>query len=1077
MWIEEISINSFGAFSNGCVKGLGPELTVLIGPNEAGKTTILEFVRSVFFGFRKKSPRNNIYESRSGNARSGWVTIRTPLHGRLRVERTEKSGLREGLLGIVDEQGNRVDVASMPVLRDGAERRLFQSFFAFDLDSMRQLDQDALRGKIVATALGSFQINPLDVMKKVDERLKELGRRSSRDEGSLEGIQSRIKEIDKRLKVLGEKPKRYDALKIELDTVNKGLVHCKAQIQSKQSLLHGLEENLRFEEEWKKLLSLDHEIARLEGVRNFPADGVLRLEQALERLREAREGILEEQKTLDHIQGRYESLNPDTILTEHQSAIRFLGREAQRLGGLPRELEKAQAACKRSNDAVDRAILDLGVGWTRENASSTETSIVLEQSIRSFMTSWRQCSENILGLKSRMAEALERRRREAEKLHQMQRDLKALEPNCRGHLPRESQRRLHQWKEISARVADLRERLGEKSQSVKRAIAHNEELNERLEELNSQPGTIVPAFPFWALVALLICSGIGLLLASRHVLEASSVLIPLGVILTAAVPVIIKWKVHGDRRRRSVLVREKDTLAKKLAQNTSDIAGIEKQRRVIIQEIESLKSEAADIAGQVLGDPDAGLAEILMAEKRSAAAEEPFRRRRALDDAIRLNLADAEIEESRRKDIEESLRSAEQAMATLKARWTNDLSGKGFDPALEPETAIELIQRLRDIKNNLQRIAQEQAILVEMTEEWNNFARQVELLASQLNRPMPSDVSPMDQVETWAGAEKESREILAEKQTLSEKRREHEVRLGVLSKKAEESQDRVAALMEAASVTDEEAFRERAELHDQYRVMAQEQRVLTNNLLSGLKSHAEAEMRSLLDTRDWDGDRILVAQLHAELNELGQASQELAGRKGRLEKEIETLEAEEESELLLAKKEEWVARLNAAATEWTDLKIAFSMLSETLKFYESERQPRVLEKTSELLRAITGGALSRVLVPLNEDSVIQVERADGSRIDENLLSRGTLEQVYLSLRLAHLETHSNGGFAVPILMDDILVNFDPERASRTAQVLAQFSAETGMQLLFFTCHPHVAGLFPPQIAVRELGLARSCEND
>jgi len=264
-------------------------------------------------------------------------------------------------------------------------------------------------------------------------------------------------------------------------------------------------------------------------------------------------------------------------------------------------------------------------------------------------------------------------------------------------------------------------------------------------------------------------------------------------------------------------------------------------------------------------------------------------------------------------------------------------------------------------------------------------------------------------------------------------------------------------------------------LHDQYKAVAQERRVLIDNLVSGLRCSGEAEMRSRMESQDWSSNRKRLAQSETELDEARQESQRLAGRKGRLEKEIETLEAEEESEALLSRKEEWVARLNETAYEWISLKIASSLLTRTLRFYESERQPRILEKTSELLRSITGGALKRVLLPLDDDSV-KVERADGRRMDEQLLSRGTLEQVYLSLRLAHLESHCNEGFTLPILMDDILVNFDPERAGRTAQALARFSEETGTQVLFLTCHPHVASLFPPETAVRELRLVKSCES-
>jgi uncharacterized protein YhaN len=46
---------------------------------------------------------------------------------------------------------------------------------------------------------------------------------------------------------------------------------------------------------------------------------------------------------------------------------------------------------------------------------------------------------------------------------------------------------------------------------------------------------------------------------------------------------------------------------------------------------------------------------------------------------------------------------------------------------------------------------------------------------------------------------------------------------------------------------------------------------------------------------------------------------------------------------------------------------------------------------------------------------------------------------------------------VPIIMDDVLVDFDPVRARATARVLLDFAVEH--QVLFFTCHPHTVEFF------------------
>ncbi len=77
MWIEEILVESFGAYGRFRIEGLGPGLTLIIGPNEAGKTTLMEFVRSIFFGFKKKNSRSNTYETPGGTVRGGRIAVRT----------------------------------------------------------------------------------------------------------------------------------------------------------------------------------------------------------------------------------------------------------------------------------------------------------------------------------------------------------------------------------------------------------------------------------------------------------------------------------------------------------------------------------------------------------------------------------------------------------------------------------------------------------------------------------------------------------------------------------------------------------------------------------------------------------------------------------------------------------------------------------------------------------------------------------------------------------------------------------------------------------------------------------------
>ncbi|HEX6922321.1 MAG TPA: hypothetical protein VF149_00740, partial [Bacillales bacterium] len=81
-----------------------------------------------------------------------------------------------------------------------------------------------------------------------------------------------------------------------------------------------------------------------------------------------------------------------------------------------------------------------------------------------------------------------------------------------------------------------------------------------------------------------------------------------------------------------------------------------------------------------------------------------------------------------------------------------------------------------------------------------------------------------------------------------------------------------------------------------------------------------------------------------------------------------------------------------------------------------------------------------------------VERMDGIRFSPNQLSRGTAEQLYLAVRLALARIYQSPS-PYPMIMDDILVNFDSHRSGKAAQTIRE--AATHHQILFFTCHAHL----------------------
>jgi uncharacterized protein YhaN len=81
---------------------------------------------------------------------------------------------------------------------------------------------------------------------------------------------------------------------------------------------------------------------------------------------------------------------------------------------------------------------------------------------------------------------------------------------------------------------------------------------------------------------------------------------------------------------------------------------------------------------------------------------------------------------------------------------------------------------------------------------------------------------------------------------------------------------------------------------------------------------------------------------------------------------------------------------------------------------------------------------------------LQVRQADGKLKEPHQLSTGTREQLYLAIRLAYVLHYCRDAEPLPIVMDDVLVNFDDQRSAATLEALIEVAAQ--IQLILLTCH-------------------------
>lgn len=140
------------------------------------------------------------------------------------------------------------------------------------------------------------------------------------------------------------------------------------------------------------------------------------------------------------------------------------------------------------------------------------------------------------------------------------------------------------------------------------------------------------------------------------------------------------------------------------------------------------------------------------------------------------------------------------------------------------------------------------------------------------------------------------------------------------------------------------------------------------------------------------------------------------------------------------------AEARALLREYLVKKAAHELLRAQMEAYAEQFSGPILVRAGELFERMTLGRYAKLSIGLGERTLHCVR--EGEQLDVSQLSRGTRAQLYFALRLASLETYFQGQPAIPLVFDDLFVDFDDDRTTAAFEVVAELAAK--VQILYFT---------------------------
>ncbi len=150
-----------------------------------------------------------------------------------------------------------------------------------------------------------------------------------------------------------------------------------------------------------------------------------------------------------------------------------------------------------------------------------------------------------------------------------------------------------------------------------------------------------------------------------------------------------------------------------------------------------------------------------------------------------------------------------------------------------------------------------------------------------------------------------------------------------------------------------------------------------------------------------------------------------------------------------------LAEMQDAAEQYARTKATARILRWAIERDRQERQGPLLKAAGRLFADLSAHSFAGLTVEYDDKDRARLcgRRPEGSNVGVKGMSDGTLDQLYLALRVAALTEHIKDAKPLPFLADDLFVNFDNDRAAAGFRVLGELAERC--QVIFFTHHEHL----------------------
>ena len=365
MQLREIHIDGFGIFCNTRVHDLKPGLNIVYGKNEFGKTTLLEFIRRILFGFPTKKDKTNLYTPVNGGSMGGSLKVELLNGEGLVISRTP--GTHGGDVRISTPQEVLQGQEVLTHVLGNASRDIYRNIYAFTLDELNDfnsLSGDEVKNRIYGTGLGLGSLS----LKNKEKDLENLCTQIFRPRGScqLSNLFEKIKDNEQKIFSIQKNLTLYDELQNQYKKMGDTKTAVQNSLQDLESEKRILESQVHLYENAVQYIESKDKFESLEDLSQFPEGGLNNFKSLQQEKESLTRRIDEEQTALTTLNNSLEELEINHDLLKYEDSIHRLQQSTHSIHSALQDSAKVQIELEDMEIQISEEIKSIDRKWDEE---------------------------------------------------------------------------------------------------------------------------------------------------------------------------------------------------------------------------------------------------------------------------------------------------------------------------------------------------------------------------------------------------------------------------------------------------------------------------------------------------------------------------------------------------------------------------------------------------------------------------------------------------------------------------------------------------------------------------------------